>query len=68
MPSGKDRVKNFVISFTSSPFSAKQRPVIRFVNLTGYQHRDHGAPTSSGKERGACPRVCVVAVDLSGAM
>jgi hypothetical protein len=66
--SGKDRVKDFVISFTSSPSSAKQRPVIRFVNLTGYQHRDHGAATSSRQERGARSRVCVIAVDPSGAI
>ena len=65
--SGKDRVKDFVISFTSSPSSAKQRPVIRFVNTTGYPRRPCGAATGACQERGACPRACVVAVDPSGA-
>ncbi len=65
--SGKDRVKDFVISFTSSPSSAKQRPVIRFVNPTGYPRRPCGAATGACQERGAYPRACVVAVDPSGA-
>jgi hypothetical protein len=65
--SGKDRVKDFVIAFTSSPSSAKQRPVIPFVNPTGYPHRPYGAATGSCKERGARPRVRVVDVDPPGA-
>jgi hypothetical protein len=56
-----------VIRFTSSPSSAKQRPVIRFVNPTGYPHRPYGAATGSCKERGGCSRVCVVDVDPPGA-
>jgi hypothetical protein len=57
-----------VISFTSSPSSAKQRPVIRFLNPTGYPHRPYGATTGSCQERGARPRARVVAVNPSGAM
>jgi hypothetical protein len=65
--SGKDRVKDFVIAFTSSPSSAKQRPVIRFVNTTGYPRRTYGAATGSCQKRDVYPRVCAVAVDPSGA-
>jgi hypothetical protein len=56
-----------VICFTSSPTSAKQRPVIPFVNPTGYPHRTYGAATGSCKERGARPRFRVVDVDPPGA-
>jgi hypothetical protein len=67
--SGKDRVKYFVISFTSSPSSAKQRPVIRFVNPTGNPRlRPYGAVTGFCAERGAPLRVCAVAVNPPGVM
>src|SRR6201981_3855140 len=56
--SGKDRVKNFVICFTSSPSTANERPVIPFVNLTGYPHRDRGAATGSCTARGTSPASC----------
>jgi len=66
--SGKDRVKNFVIGFTSSPSTANERPVIPFVNLTGYPHRDRGAATGSCTGRGSFSRATKVAVDLPGAI
>ena len=65
--SGKDRVKDFVICFTSSPPTANERPVIPFVNLTGYPHRDSGAATGSCNVRGTLFRVSSVAVEPSGA-
>jgi len=65
--SGKDRVKDFVISFTSSPSTASERPVIRFVNLTGYPCRDYGAASGSCKALGGHPRVCEVDIESSGA-
>src|SRR6516225_9805171 len=79
--SGKDRVKDFVIGFTSSPSTADERPVIRFLNLTGYPHRDSGAATGArlvrgtssrlvpprGSQGGSSPRTCTVAVDPPGA-
>jgi len=55
--SGKDRVKDFVIGFTSSPSTAIERPVVRFVNLTGYPHRGGGAATGSCAARGTVFRV-----------
>src|SRR5450759_490826 len=60
--SGKDRVKDFVICFTSSPSSANERPVIPFVNLTGCLHHDSGAATGSCNVRGDISRVSSVAV------
>ena len=66
--SGKDRVKDFVIPFTSSPATANERPVIPFVNLTGYPHRDSGAATGSCNVRGILFRVSSVAVESPGAM
>src|SRR5689334_9019104 len=45
--SGKDRVKDFVIGFTSSPSTADERPVIPFVNLTGYPDRGSDPATGS---------------------
>src|SRR5579872_1703390 len=65
--SGKDRAKEFVISFTSRPPTAKKRPVIRFVNTTGYPRRAYGVATGSCPERGGPSRACVVAVDIPGA-
>src|SRR5690242_5221930 len=55
--SGKDRVKYFVIPFTSSPSTADERPVIPFLNLTGYPHRGSGAATGSSLVRGTTSRV-----------
>ena len=55
--SGKDRVKDFVIAFTSSPSTADERPVIPFLNLAGYPHRSSGAATGSCLARGTSSRV-----------
>ena len=55
--SGKDRVKDFVIAFTSSPSTADERPVIPFLNLAGYSHRSSGAATGSCLARGTSSRV-----------
>src|SRR5690348_325717 len=55
--SGKDRVKDFVISFTSSPSTADERPVIPFLNLTGYPQRSSDAATGSCLARGTFSRV-----------
>ena len=55
--SGKDRVKDFVISFTSSPSTADERPVIPFLNLAGYPYRSRGAATGSCLARGTSSRV-----------
>ena len=66
--SGKDRVKDFVIRFTSSPSTANERPVIPFVNLTGYPHRGSGAATGSCNVRGILCRVSSVAVEPPGAL
>src|ERR1700691_619214 len=53
--SGKDRVKDFVIRFTSSPSSANERPVIPFLNLAGYPFRDCGAATGPYRVREMLP-------------
>ena len=78
--SGKDRVKDFVIAFTSSPSTADERPVIPFLNLTGYPHRSSDAATGSCLVRGTSsrvvpprgsggrPRAGTVAVDPPGAL
>src|SRR5579862_6855433 len=65
---GKDRVKNFVIDFTSRPPTADERPVIPFVNLTGRPDRGCGTATGSCTARGTKPRVSSVAVESSGAL
>jgi len=65
--SGKDRVKDFVICFTSSPSTAIERPVVPFVNPTGYPHRGSGAATGSCAARGTVFRVNSVADEPSGA-
>ena len=66
--SGKDRVKDFVISFTSSPSTADERPVIPFLNLTGYPQRDRDAATGSCLVRGTSSRVGSLAVETPGAL
>src|SRR5437773_6172109 len=55
--SGKDRVKDFVIAFTSSPSTADERPVIPFLNLAGYPQRSCGAATGSWLACGTSSRV-----------
>jgi hypothetical protein len=65
--SGKDRVKDFVIDFTSSPSTADERPVIPFLNLTGQPDRSSSSATGSCTARGVFARVSSVAVNLSGA-
>ena len=66
--SGKYRVKDFVIRFTSSPSTADERPVIPFLNLTGYPQRDRDAATGSCLVRGTSSRVGSLAVETPGAL
>jgi hypothetical protein len=57
-----------VIAFTSSPSTADERPVIPFLNLTGYPQRDRDAATGSCLVRGTSSHVGSLAVETPGAL